>query len=401
LTPDPYAAGNFGNEPLQLAGFTAAPQRAGALVSGKVSVDSGQDADLEPVSARGVPDVVVELRDHGGEVVATSVTDSGGIYKFEDVAAGDYVRVISDVRQLLIGNSLKKGLVEHPLSVYMTSYGAPIVEWEDGAEGDEGGLDTVVAVPDPDDGDEKVHLDDVDDAAGAPLLASASEIPPGSTLPWMDGFEALSISGSDGGAARLSMPQTNEAIAAAARPGDDETNSTTAAVAHTARATRAESDRVDEAPDTASESTEEAIPALMSAAELAFEEDRLSIPGDHSAVFYYRKILEIDPNSAEALAGIDGVVERYVGMAEDALDVKDEEQARRYIARGLRLNPGHQHLLTLQEQSADVILAEVESPPEAHAEPPPQGFLHRLKIGLRGNGDGRSGAPATQSGDGR
>jgi ELWxxDGT repeat protein len=60
-----------------------------ASLTGAVFVDVDQDG-LYDASETGIDGVTVELLDEAGIVVATAITESGGMYMFEDVAPGTY-----------------------------------------------------------------------------------------------------------------------------------------------------------------------------------------------------------------------------------------------------------------------------------------------------------------------
>jgi|GEM_PF-679554 len=389
-----------GGDPFAAAVAAAMAPDAGAVISAKVSYDLDPDGAHETSIETGIPDVTVELRDLSGEAVASSVTDSEGIYRFVDVAEGDYVRVVTDFGRVLFGKSMIKGLMEQPITVYETPDGAPVVVWKDLAADAQSNHDTVAVTASPGDRNRSGEADDESDAH---RFAPSVEISLDSALPWQQGFDALTSVDSDNRAMQYILLQPSDEFATfVATPRGGDADSTMSAIdGESAPATLAEPNQVSEDPDGSAEPGQDAVPKLLSAAKLALEQDRLSIPGDDSAFYYYKKILEVDPASAEASAGMDRIVERYIELAEDAFELKSDEEARRYIARGLRVQPGHQGLLALQERGAVVVLAEVTSAaPEVAPEPQPQGFIQKLKTHLSGN-DNEPAMPATGDVDGR
>jgi type II secretory pathway predicted ATPase ExeA len=143
----------------------------------------------------------------------------------------------------------------------------------------------------------------------------------------------------------------------------------------------------------ASISLAQKIDELLSLGRQALNEDRLSIPRENNAYHYYRQVLILDPNNAEASDGIDHIVKRYILFAERALDREDDLKSGQFIERGLRIQPGDSQLLALQERRnnwlarLELEAIKMQAPPPAQvAEPPPpppppepQDFMSRLK----------------------
>lgn len=71
---------------------------------------------------------------------------------------------------------------------------------------------------------------------------------------------------------------------------------------------------------------EEARVALLAQAALDVKQGRLGLPKGANAVERYNTVLAEDPSNAEALAGLNAVVERYLGMAERARTTDKLEQ---------------------------------------------------------------------------
>ncbi len=293
-----------------------------------------------------------------------------------------------------------KGLMEQPITVYEAPDGAPVVVWKDlAADAPQSNHDNVAVTASQ--GDR--NRSDEAKSSGAHRFVPSVEISLDTALPWQQGFDALTSVDSDNRAMQYVLLQpSDEAATFVATPRGGDADSTMSAIdKESVPVTLAEPNQVSKDTGGSAEPVQEVVPKLLSAAMLALEQDRLSIPGDDSAFYYYKKILEVDPASAEASAGMDRIVERYIELAEDAFELKSDEEARRYIARGLRVQPGHQGLLALQERGAVVVLAEVTSEvPEVAPEPQPQGFIQKLKTHLSGN-DNEPAIPATGDVDGR
>jgi hypothetical protein len=121
----------------------------------------------------------------------------------------------------------------------------------------------------------------------------------------------------------------------------------------------------------------------------ALNEDRLLIPEDNNAHDYYQRVLALDPDNEGAINGIDSIVERYLLFAQRALQRHDEQKARLYIERGLRVRPDDRRLLDMRYRmniwlsrlEDDAIgNAPVPPPPPMAAEPAPsRGFMSRMR----------------------
>jgi hypothetical protein len=95
---------------------------------------------------------------------------------------------------------------------------------------------------------------------------------------------------------------------------------------------------------------QERIERLMRDAERALTEDRLTVPRDNSAYKYYREVLEVAPQHAEARLGMERIADRYIALIEHAVATDRLDRAARYAARGLRVSPGNRELLSLQRE---------------------------------------------------
>jgi hypothetical protein len=71
---------------------------------------------------------------------------------------------------------------------------------------------------------------------------------------------------------------------------------------------------------------------------LALQTDRLSLPKQDSAVFYFRRVLDVDPANHEAKIGLNAVVKRYLQLAEIAHGNGDDKKANSWIKRAEEVN---------------------------------------------------------------
>ena len=92
------------------------------------------------------------------------------------------------------------------------------------------------------------------------------------------------------------------------------------------------------------------IAGYLAQAQKSIADKRLLTPEDDSAVFYYREILALQANNAEALAGLQQVAELYRDLAKDAYARFNFPLALSMIERGLEVQPEHAELLQMQRE---------------------------------------------------
>ena len=119
-------------------------------------------------------------------------------------------------------------------------------------------------------------------------------------------------------------------------------------------------------------SKEETIAALLTSGERSLGENRLLIPSNNNAYYFFRQVLKLDSGNNAALYGLEQIVARYTTLATYALDKNDREKAERYITRGFRVSPNDEGLQALRDR--------MNPPPVKIApEPEPEGVFTRLK----------------------
>lgn len=97
------------------------------------------------------------------------------------------------------------------------------------------------------------------------------------------------------------------------------------------------------------------ITELLATAEADLAANRLGTPAGENATDRYREVLALDPDNAQARAGLDQVGERYVALARGAIKKRTLSKARDYIARAGALEVAD---ATLKQLSAQVAAAE-------------------------------------------
>jgi type II secretory pathway predicted ATPase ExeA len=109
------------------------------------------------------------------------------------------------------------------------------------------------------------------------------------------------------------------------------------------------------------------IDDLMVSAERALRDYHLTVPPVNSAFSYYRQVLELAPQHPDARAGMQRIASRYARLIERALAADEIGRARRYIERGLRVDPGNRELLALRQDVEARAAAETRT---LQAQPP-------------------------------
>ena len=93
------------------------------------------------------------------------------------------------------------------------------------------------------------------------------------------------------------------------------------------------------------------IEAHLLSARDALDDYRLMTPKNDSAYYYYSEVLKRDPQHQEALQGMTEIAERYADLVEKELDQFDYSEAKKYLRRGLSVQPDNGRLLKLSEQT--------------------------------------------------
>lgn len=92
----------------------------------------------------------------------------------------------------------------------------------------------------------------------------------------------------------------------------------------------------------------EEIEKLLSKGQQALDEFRLLIPEEDSAYHYFQAVLSLEPANEAAKDGIQEIVDRYIALVKKAADRHENDRAKRYVMRGLSIQPGNRELLALQ-----------------------------------------------------
>ncbi|AYC32277.1 serine/threonine protein kinase [Pseudomonas cavernae] len=91
------------------------------------------------------------------------------------------------------------------------------------------------------------------------------------------------------------------------------------------------------------------VAGYLQLAERSIAEERLLLPEDNSAVFYYRQVLGWVPGQEQALAGLQRVAQHYIDQSEGAYARREYALALEYIKHGLEAQPDNEVLLKLYD----------------------------------------------------
>jgi hypothetical protein len=86
------------------------------------------------------------------------------------------------------------------------------------------------------------------------------------------------------------------------------------------------------------------IEQLLSSAETAMEQNRLTTPADDNAFDRYNLVLTLNPSNTLAIAGINRIVERYLAWALDHAARSNLKKARYFVSLANGIDPGHPNI---------------------------------------------------------
>ncbi len=92
----------------------------------------------------------------------------------------------------------------------------------------------------------------------------------------------------------------------------------------------------------------EILQALEWLGSQSLDEYKLTYPPKDNAYYYFSRLLELQPDNANAYKGILAIAERYAILAERSLANNELDKTQSYIELGLQINPKNQALLSLQ-----------------------------------------------------
>ncbi len=84
---------------------------------------------------------------------------------------------------------------------------------------------------------------------------------------------------------------------------------------------------------------------MLFEASIALDDNRLLLPAGDNAYDRYMEVLSFDPDNRVALQGIEDIIDRYVVMANQAIQIGQFDNAEEYLARAESINPGKQNII--------------------------------------------------------
>lgn len=93
------------------------------------------------------------------------------------------------------------------------------------------------------------------------------------------------------------------------------------------------------------------INKLLTKGNKSLKDYRLTTPLNDNAIYYFQKVLDMDPDNKKARKGIKDVVYRYELLARSELDKYQYDKAQQYISTGLGIEPDNKRLKELQAEA--------------------------------------------------
>ncbi|MFP6794913.1 MAG: hypothetical protein VB996_16785 [Pseudomonadales bacterium] len=90
--------------------------------------------------------------------------------------------------------------------------------------------------------------------------------------------------------------------------------------------------------------TKAKIQQLLSSADAAMQQNRLTTPADDNAFDRYKLALTLNPSNTLAIAGINRIVERYLAWALDHAERSNLKKARYFVLLAEGIDPGHPNI---------------------------------------------------------
>jgi serine/threonine protein kinase len=93
---------------------------------------------------------------------------------------------------------------------------------------------------------------------------------------------------------------------------------------------------------------EEVTKALLFLGKQSLDKYNLTYPPKDNAYYYFTRLLELNPQNEDAIAGILEIASRYSVLAEQAMRENEFEKSSTYVDLGLQINPQNEALLSLK-----------------------------------------------------
>lgn len=120
----------------------------------------------------------------------------------------------------------------------------------------------------------------------------------------------------------------------------------------------------------------ERIEELLTLATADIKAWRLTRPEDNNAYGKYQEILALDKNNEDAAQGIQSIADKYVQLANRAIESNEFKKAENYLEKASQLSPDSKNILTTQEALKTKVA-------QAQAEESPTNFMSDVKEWLK------------------
>lgn len=93
---------------------------------------------------------------------------------------------------------------------------------------------------------------------------------------------------------------------------------------------------------------EEVTKALLFLGKQSLDKYNLTYPPKDNAYYYFKRLLDLNPNDQDAIKGILDIADRYLILAEQAMQGSEYEKSSAYADLGLQIDPQNEGLLSLK-----------------------------------------------------
>ncbi|MDC0598803.1 hypothetical protein OAP18_03080 [Gammaproteobacteria bacterium] len=102
------------------------------------------------------------------------------------------------------------------------------------------------------------------------------------------------------------------------------------------------------------------IADILFAAKNAFDDEQLMLPAGDNAYERYLQVLELDPGNSVALEGIQEIVEHYIGVADEFMEIGQYDNAQQWLDRAASIDTGNEDVLTAYQRLEEARLIKVD-----------------------------------------
>ena len=129
------------------------------------------------------------------------------------------------------------------------------------------------------------------------------------------------------------------------------------------------------------------VEALLSAAQAALADNRLTSPADDNAAYYYQQVRQLDPTHSQATQGQRLIADRYYVLAQQSMQKGQSTRAKQHLQTGLGVQNDHPGLLALHDslqkdetQRERPLQTTPAQPPQRMAQPRPRSAASARRV---------------------